>query len=61
MTDGDRGASAKLVDAITRLKRAAAKRRAEVPGTQAHHDAWVAEERSDREVMDLARRPDERG
>ena len=60
MTEGERRASAKLVNAMTRLKTATAKRRAEVPGTQAHDDAWVAEERLDREVFDLARRPDER-
>ena len=55
MTDGDRSATAKLADAMTRLKKASAARRVEVPGTQAHHDALVAEERLDREVMALAR------
>ena len=55
MTDDDQEATMKLADAITRLKKATAARRAEVPGTQAHDDALIAEERLDREVMDLAR------
>jgi hypothetical protein len=60
MAHGDREATAKLVDAMTRLKRATAKRRAELPGTQARDDALVAEERVNREVFDLARQPEER-
>lgn len=55
MTDGEREAATKLADAMTRLKKATAARRAEDPGTQAHYDALVAEERLDREVMALAR------
>ena len=55
VTDGDRETTTKLADAMTRLKKATAARRAEVPGTPAHHDALVAEERLDREVMALAR------
>ena len=46
-----------LADAIEALKEATTKRRHVLPGTTGHDDALATEERMNRRVMDLARRP----
>jgi hypothetical protein len=46
-----------LADAIDALKEATTKRRHVLPGTTGHDDALASEERLNRRVMDLARRP----
>jgi len=56
MTDGDRRATAELVEAMKRLARDTSARHRAVPVTEAYEIALAAEERSERLVMDLARR-----
>jgi homoserine kinase len=46
-----------LADAIEALKEATTKRRHVLPRTTGHADALASEERMNRLVMDLARRP----
>jgi homoserine kinase len=46
-----------LADAIEALKESTARRRHILPGTTRHDDALATEERMNRRVMDLARRP----
>jgi hypothetical protein len=56
MTDAGPGTRTELVEAMKRLRRATSARRNTVPATEAYEKALAAEERTGRQVMDLARR-----
>lgn len=56
MTDGGRETRLNLAEAMKRLRRDESALRDAVPATEAYEKALAAEERSARQVMDLAHR-----
>ena len=56
MTDDGPRPTAALEEAMKRLKREVGARRDAVPATEAYEKALAAEVRTERQVMDLARR-----
>jgi ribosomal protein S21 len=61
MTDDDPRPTAALEEAMKRFKREVGARRDAVPDSEAYEKALAAEARTDRQVMDLARRAGAKG